>query len=42
MPDYPIDQNKRGEWETYRMQLRDLPATLTAVTDSVPWPSMPE
>lgn len=42
MPDYPIDQNKRGEWETYRMQLRDLPATLTAVTDSIPWPPAPD
>jgi len=41
MPDYPIDQSKRAEWETYRGQLRDLPATLTAVTDSVLWPLVP-
>lgn len=41
MPDYPIDPSKRAVWEAYRAQLRDLPATLTAVTDSVAWPPSP-
>ncbi len=41
MPDYPIDLAKRAKWEAYRVQLRDLPATLTAFTDSVSWPPMP-
>lgn len=41
MSDYPIDPAHRAGWEAYRARLRDLPATLTAVTDSVPWPPVP-
>ena len=41
IPDNPIDAEKRNEWKTYRTLLRDLPATLTSVTDSIPWPPMP-
>jgi hypothetical protein len=28
-PDYPITEEKREEWRTYRQQLRDLPSTIT-------------
>ncbi|BCS94881.1 hypothetical protein DSLASN_05130 [Desulfoluna limicola] len=42
MPDYPIDQSKRSEWEEYRKQLRDLPGTLTAVVEQIPWPLSPQ
>jgi len=41
MPDYPIELTKRTEWEDYRSQLRDLPATLKAVVEFIPWPTEP-
>lgn len=39
MPDYPLAN--KAPWETYRQELRDLPATLTAIIDPIPWPTPP-
>ena len=33
IPDYPITQEKRTEYLTYRQQLRDLPETITGDID---------
>ena len=42
MPDSPLSDSKKAEWQTYRQALRDLPATNTATTeDAVSWPSKP-
>ena len=41
--DSPLSDSKKAEWQTYRQQLRDWPATNTATTvDSVVWPVKPE
>ena len=41
--DSPLSDSKKAEWQTYRQQLRDWPATNTATTvDTVVWPTQPE
>ncbi len=39
MPDYPMAD--KSAWETYRQQLRDLPGTLSDVSEKITWPSEP-
>ena len=41
---FPLANDKKVEWETYRQVLRDLPATTDMLTwpDSFTWPTEPE
>jgi hypothetical protein len=39
--DSPLDDETKGDWETYRQELRDLPAT-TEDPANPTWPSAPE
>lgn len=41
LPDYPITDTKRQEWEDYRQLLRDV-TKQTGFPDSVDWPTKPE
>ena len=49
LPDSPMTDSKRNEWKTYRLALRDLPASSTPkITNeeqldesSVTWPTQP-
>jgi hypothetical protein len=42
--DSPLSDSKKTEWQTYRQQLRDLPASYSSLSDkdSVTWPTKPE
>ena len=48
MPDSPLSDSKKTEWQTYRQALRDLPANSTpSLTElenitGVNWPTKPE
>jgi len=45
MPDYPIGEGQRADWEAYRQALRDMPQAEGfpwAGVGSVPWPEEPE
>ena len=48
MPDSPLSDDKKKEWETYRQKLRDLPKTAspkiseTGILTNVTWPTKPE
>ena len=43
LPDNGLSSEKRAEWVTYRLALRDAPSTNSSVTDfsSVVWPTEP-
>ncbi|SCY45863.1 tail fiber assembly protein [Desulfoluna spongiiphila] len=41
MPDFPMDAEKKTEWEFYRQALRDLPSQLAEVVNPIPWPLAP-
>lgn len=40
IPDFPISEDDRAAWATYRQQLRDLPETITDPA-AVEWPTPP-
>lgn len=40
LPNAPLSQSKKDEWETYRQALRDLPSNITNVYN-VNWPIPP-
>lgn len=41
LPDSPLSEAKKSEWQTYRQALRDLPANITDI-DNIVWPTKPE
>lgn len=41
LSDYPISEGVRGDWATYRQALRDLPESLTQITEPISWPALP-
>tara|TARA_B100000963_G_scaffold361612_1_gene398133 strand:+ start:5729 stop:5968 length:240 start_codon:yes stop_codon:yes gene_type:complete len=40
MPDSPLSEEKKTEWQTYRQALRDITITATSCSDVV-WPDTP-
>lgn len=40
MPDSPLSEEKKTEWQTYRQALRDITLTATSCSD-VTWPTPP-
>lgn len=40
LPNAPLTQSKKDEWEAYRQSLRDLPSTITDIYNFV-WPIPP-
>ena len=40
MPDSPLSEEKKTEWQTYRQALRDITLTATSCSDVV-WPTPP-
>ena len=44
VPDSPLSDSKKAEWQAYRTALRDLPTTLGNVTSEsdIIWPTPPE
>ena len=40
MPDSPLSEEKKTEWQTYRQALRDITLTATSCSDVV-WPTEP-
>ena len=40
MPDSPLSEEKKTEWQTYRQALRDITLTATSCSD-VTWPTEP-
>ena len=40
MPDSPLSEEKKTEWQTYRQALRDITLTATSCSD-VTWPDTP-
>lgn len=46
MPDYPMSEQQRQEWATYRQALRDLPEQegfpWDGAIEGAPWPTKPE
>lgn len=41
MPDSPLSDSKKTEWQTYRQALRDVPAQ-SGFPNTINWPTMPE
>lgn len=40
MPDSPLSEEKKTEWQTYRQALRDITLTATSCSDVI-WPDTP-
>ena len=41
MPDSPLSESKKTEWQTYRQALRDIPAQ-SGFPNNITWPTIPE
>ena len=41
MPDSPLSDGKKTEWQTYRQALRDIPAQ-SDFPNNITWPTIPE